>query len=213
MENILELKGVSAGYDRRVVLRDVNLAIAPGDFIGITGPNGGGKTTLLKVILGLLPPRSGEVIYRVDLPALFGYLPQNNRFDARFPIHVEEVVLSGLMSRKGLLGRYTREDREQARRLLASCDMEALRGRSIGELSGGQLQRVLLCRAIIAAPRVLVLDEPATHVDNHFEAAFYSALAELNRDMSILMVSHDIQATRALVKSMIRVNNGACEKL
>ena len=101
MNELLELKGITAGYEQTVVLRDVNLTIREHDFIGIIGPNGGGKTTLLKVILGLLKPFSGEVVYHVAKQSMFGYLPQNSRFDARFPISVKEVVLSGLMSEKG----------------------------------------------------------------------------------------------------------------
>jgi zinc transport system ATP-binding protein len=212
MEKILELRGVSAGYDRQLVLRDVDFVLREGDFVGVIGPNGGGKTTLLKVILGLLPPREGEVIYYTSKRSLFGYLPQNGRFDARFPIDVEEVVLSGLMSRKGIFRRYTRADRERARQLLERCGVASCRRRAIGELSGGQAQRVFLCRAVISSPRVLVLDEPATHVDSRFEEEFYSLLGELNREMSIVMVSHDVERTRSLVKSTLRVRDGRCEK-
>ena len=114
MTPILELKNVSAGYDHEVILHQVNLKIYEHDFLGIIGPNGGGKTTLLKVILGLLKPYSGEVIYPVSRQNLFGYLPQNSRFDQRFPIDVTEVVLSGLMSEKGLYKSYTRAEKQKA---------------------------------------------------------------------------------------------------
>ena len=118
MKELLELKGITAGYEQTVVLRDVNLAIHAHDFIGIIGPNGGGKTTLLKVILGLLKPFSGEIVYHVSKQSLFGYLPQNSRFDARFPISVKEVVLSGLMSEKGIFKAYTKVDRKRVEEIL-----------------------------------------------------------------------------------------------
>ena len=135
MNELLELKGITAGYEHTVVLRDVNLSIREHDFIGIIGPNGGGKTTLLKVILGLLKPFSGEIVYHVSKQSLFGYLPQNSRFDARFPISVKEVVLSGLMSEKGIFKDYTKADREKVDELLEtygrireSSDRRAFRG-------------------------------------------------------------------------------------
>jgi zinc transport system ATP-binding protein len=212
VEPILELRRVSAGYDRDLVLREVDFSIGERDFVGVIGPNGGGKTTLLKVILGLLPPRAGEVIYHAPRESLFGYLPQNNRFDARFPISVEEVVLSGLVSEKGLCKRYTRADKARARALLDDYGMGDYRARPVGELSGGQAQRVFLCRALVSSPRVLVLDEPATYVDNQFESAFYALLAELNQHLAIVMVSHDLDTTRALAKRVLRVEAGKCEK-
>ena len=189
MTPILELKNVSAGYDHEVILHQVNLKIYEHDFLGIIGPNGGGKTTLLKVILGLLKPYSGEVIYPVSRQNLFGYLPQNSRFDQRFPIDVTEVVLSGLMSEKGLYKSYTRYKKAP-----------------IGDLSGGQMQRVFLCRAIIASPRILILDEPTTYVDSNFEKEFYTILEELNKSLSIVMVSHDLGTICSYVKTIACVN-------
>ena len=142
MKELLELKGITAGYEQTVVLRDVNLAIHAHDFIGIIGPNGGGKTTLLKVILGLLKPFSGEIVYHVSKQSLFGYLPQNSRFDARFPISVKEVVLSGLMSEKGIFKAYTKVDRKRVEEILEVYGMSDYKNRPIGELSGGQMQLV-----------------------------------------------------------------------
>ena len=145
MEEIVELKNISAAYEGTTVLHDVNFTIRDKDFVGIIGPNGGGKTTLLKVILGLLKPTAGEVVYHGAKQALFGYLPQNSRFDARFPISTREVVLSGLLSEKGIFRRYTRQDKAKADELLATYGMGDFRERPIGELSGGQMQRVFLC--------------------------------------------------------------------
>ena len=208
MNELLELKGITAGYEQAVVLRDVNLTIREHDFIGIIGPNGGGKTTLLKVILGLLKPFSGEIVYHVTKQSLFGYLPQNSRFDARFPISVKEVVLSGLMSEKGIFKGYTKADREKVNDLLETYGMGGFGNRPIGELSGGQMQRVFLCRAIISSPKILILDEPSTYVDANFENEFYSVLGELNKTMSIVMVSHDLGTICSYVKTIACVNGG-----
>lgn len=206
MSDILELKDITAGYDHQPVLEHVNFTIREGDFIGIIGPNGGGKTTLLKVILGLLKPFSGEVIYHTSKQNLFGYLPQNNRFDQRFPINVTEVVLSGLMSGKGLYKSYTRADRIKAWELLDKYGMGNYKKSPIGDLSGGQMQRVFLCRAIISSPRILILDEPTTYVDSNFEKEFYPILEELNKSLSIVMVSHDLGTICSYVKTIACVN-------
>lgn len=206
MKPILELKDVSAGYDYQTVLQHINLCINEGDFMGIIGPNGGGKTTLLKVILGLIKPSTGEITYHAPLQNLFGYLPQTNRFDQRFPISVTEVVMSGLMSNKGLCRSYTKKDRERAYSLLDKYAMGAYKNTPIGNLSGGQIQRVLLCRAIISSPQVLILDEPTTYVDSNFEKEFYPILQELNKSMSIVMVSHDLGTICSYVKTIACVN-------
>ncbi|MEG0796162.1 MAG: ATP-binding cassette domain-containing protein [Odoribacter sp.] len=206
MNPILELKNITAGYDQKTVLHEINFSICENDFIGIIGPNGGGKTTLLKVILGLLKPFSGEVVYPASKQNLFGYLPQNNPFDPRFPINVTEVVLSGLMSSKGLYNRYTRAERHQAWELLEKYGMGGDRKTPIGDLSGGQIQRVFLCRAIISSPRILILDEPTTYVDSNFEKEFYPILQELNKSLSIVMVSHDLGTICSYVKTIACVN-------
>lgn len=206
MSKILELKNITAGYDQEAVLCNVNLEICKNDFIGIIGPNGGGKTTLLKVILGLLKPFSGEVIYNTSKQNLFGYLPQNNRFDQRFPINVTEVVLSGLMSEKGLCKSYTRTEKHMAWELLDKYGMGNYKKAPIGDLSGGQMQRVFLCRAIISSPKILILDEPTTYVDSNFEKEFYTILQELSKSLSIVMVSHDLGTICSYVKTIACVN-------
>jgi zinc transport system ATP-binding protein len=212
MNTILELKNISAGYNRQLVLRDINLTITRGDFIAITGPNGGGKTTLLKTILGLLPPRSGQIIHHNTTPPLFGYLPQNNRFDPRFPVHVEEIVLSGLDSLVGITGRYTRAHRARARQLLAEAGIDNHRHRPIGTLSGGQQQRALLCRAIIARPAILLLDEPAAHLDNTFENHLHHTLRQINQHSTIIIVTHHLHPTRPLAKTILHLRDGKCQK-
>lgn len=206
MDTIIEIKNVNAGYEQTPVLSGVNFCIKKQDFIGIIGPNGGGKTTLLKVILGLIKPDCGDVIYHTPKQNLFGYLPQNNQFDKRFPISVEEVVLSGLLSEKGLLRQYHKTDYRKATDLLEKYGMGKYINAPIGELSGGQMQRVFLCRAIISSPRVLILDEPTTYVDSNFEKEFYPILKELNKTLAVVMVSHDLGTICSYVKTIACVN-------
>ncbi len=210
-EYILELKGIHAGYGENVILKDVNFTVTSHDFIGIIGPNGGGKTTLLKIILGLLKPYSGSVHYFFegnpkDYRRYIGYLPQQNNIDRDFPIPVKEVVLSGLLSKKTLFRRYTREDLLKADQILDRIGLLPLSATAIGELSGGQVQRVLLGRAIISSPSLLILDEPGTFVDNRFEYELYQALRDLNREMAILLVSHDIGTISSYIKTIACVN-------
>ena len=150
---IIEIKNLSAGYDGRNVLHDINLAVYERDFLGIIGPNGGGKTTLVKCILGLLKPTGGEISFNCK-PSL-GYLPQYSTIDRKFPISVEEVILSGLSIQKSLTSRFTPEQKEKGKQIIARMGLEGLEHRAIGQLSGGQLQRALLGRAIISDPSVL----------------------------------------------------------
>ena len=208
--SLISLKDVSVGYDdRQKVLDHVNLDILPNDFIGVIGPNGGGKTTLVKTILKSLT-YSGEVQYSPVIGSdgyrAIGYLPQVSDIDKSFPISVCEVVLSGLQARKRLFGRYSAADKAKALQLLDLCGIESIARRPIGELSGGQLQRTLLCRALISDPKVLILDEPANFVDNKFEKELYAILRQLNDRMAIIMVSHDLGTITSHVKSIVCVN-------
>ncbi len=207
MRNILEIKDLTAGYNGKPVICNVNLKVQEGDFIGIIGPNGGGKTTLIKTIAGLLTPMQGEIIYPLTGGRAIGYLPQVNSFDKRFPITTEEVVLSGLMGKKGLFGKYTAEDKKLVDSLLKKLRVGHLKGKSIGNLSGGQMQRIFLARALVSRPALLLLDEPSTYADNQFESELYELLKELNQEgLTILMVSHDLGIIPAYVKSIACVN-------
>ena len=203
---LIEIKNLSAGYDSRTVLRNINLTVYDRDFLGIIGPNGGGKTTLIKCILGLLKPTGGEILYRGGRALKMGYLPQYNSIDRKFPITVEEVILSGLSSQKSLISRFTAAHREKAHQVIARMGLEGLEERAIGALSGGQLQRALLGRAIISDPQLVVLDEPSTYIDKRFEARLYELLAEINHDCAIILVSHDIGTVLQQVKSIACVN-------
>ncbi len=210
MGKIIELIDISATYGEEIVLKDVNLTINSNDFIGIIGPNGGGKTTLVKLMVGLLKPVKGQIIKHKangrDTKNQIGYLPQISRFDKRFPISVIDVVLSGLVSDKAVFKRYTQADKDKAVELLTRMGISDLYSRPIGELSGGQMQRVFLCRAIITSPSLLILDEPNTFVDSKFEADLYDILLELNKTMAIIVVTHDIGTISYYVKTIACVN-------
>jgi zinc transport system ATP-binding protein len=208
MAKILEIKSASVGYNGDIILRDVNFIVNDFDFIGVIGPNGGGKTTLLRMILGELRPKKGSIDFFKLHPAenLFGYLPQVVNIDRKFPISVTEVVLSGLMNGKGVAGRYSSADKRLAMEMLNRAGITNLKDKPIGELSGGQLQRVFLSRALISHPRLLILDEPNTFVDNKFEKELYELLKELNKEMAIIMVSHDLGTITSHVKTIACVN-------
>ena len=209
MEAIVSLKNVTVKYDETIALEGALLDIYPSDFLGIIGPNGGGKTTLVKAILGAVP-YSGEVEYSPTLfehnHRLIGYLPQLSDFDKSFPISVVEVVMSGLQAEKGFFSRYTKADRKKAMELLEMAGIADIAERQISEISGGQMQRALLCRAVILDPKLLILDEPTNFVDNKFENELYTLLRRLNERMAIVMVSHDLGTITSVVKSIVCVN-------
>lgn len=210
MDKLIELENITAGYGNKTVLRNVSLTVWKNDFLGIIGPNGGGKTTLLKVILGLLAPFSGSISFYQDgkrVPSLkIGYLPQLNNIDKKFPISVREVVTSGLAAQKPLFRPFNAAQKERVEEVIRKMGLEELAGRAIGELSGGQLQRVLLGRSIVSRPQVLILDEPNSYVDKRFESRFYKLLEEINRESAIILVSHDIGTVLAMVKNIACVN-------
>jgi len=208
-KKIAALNNVYAGYDGITVIRDVNLEILDNDFIGIIGPNGGGKTTLVKVILGLIKPYKGKVKYlpqNSDNRLQIGYLPQIHTIDKKFPISVFDVVLSGFMNTDKYFKKHSRKEKARADEILQDMGISKLKKRSIGELSGGQLQRVFLSRAIISSPKLLILDEPNTYVDNKFEGELYEKLKQLNKTMAILIVSHDIGMISTYIKTIACVN-------
>jgi zinc transport system ATP-binding protein len=209
VKKLLELKNITVGYENDIILRNVNFSIFENDFIGIIGPNGGGKTTLIKTILGLLKPLEGEIIYHREgweETSRIGYLPQSFEMDRKFPISVKDVVLSGLMNKKNLVFTYSNAEKELAFSLLAEMGLEGLWNKTLAELSGGQLQRALLCRALVSMPDLLILDEPSTYVDNKFEGELYENLRELNNRMAIIMVSHDIGTISYYIKTIACVN-------
>lgn len=205
MKTLIELKNIEVSYHKKVALAGVNLEVKASDFIGIIGPNGGGKTTLVKTILGLVKPNSGSV-HRYLKRSEIAYLPQVKRVDEKFPISVQEVVSSGLVNGPRMGVKLSEKHRKLLNETLQTVGMTELRERAIGELSGGEFQRAMLARAIISSPRLLVLDEPDTHVDNRFEAELYELLKELNSFMAILLVSHDLGIVSSYVKTIACVN-------
>ncbi len=194
---LVTLRHVSVAYDGKTALTDIDLEIRTNDFIGIVGPNGGGKTTLIKAILGLVP-HTGEIrlddTLRTGIGRI-GYLPQQHDIDTAFPILTEEVIASGLQSGRRLMGRITQPERRRITELMETTGIARLKGKAIGALSGGEMQRVFLCRALISSPALLILDEPSNFVDPQFEHDLYELLRRLSRTMAIVMVSHNRSVT------------------
>lgn len=191
---LITLRNVSMGWEGRIVLDDVSLVVRQNDFIAITGPNGGGKTTLLRIILGLLKPTSGQITR--DCPGIkIGYLPQKNMIDSHFPISVSEVITSGLLGVKNL---DKAEQQRLYRETLENMGLTEKASVPIGTLSGGQLQRALLGRAIISRPDLLVLDEPLSYIDKRFEAKLYKIIGDLAKTTTIILVSHEMSTIAAM---------------
>jgi len=204
---LVEIRNLYAGYNRETILRDINLSIEENDFIGLIGPNGGGKTTLLKVILGLLTPRQGKIMVMGQPPQQgrqqIGYVPQNITYDSDFPIRVSDVVRMGRLGPNRLFKSYNPEDDTIVMERLAWVDMLDHKDNSLSELSGGQRQRVYIARALVNAPQLLLLDEPTVSVDIEARAKIYSLLHTINQNgITILLVSHDMNVISSYVKTI-----------
>jgi len=203
---MISIRHLWAGYDNEPVLEDITLSVKELDFIGLIGPNGGGKTTLVKVLLGLLSPMRGEV--RILDQSVekgrrcIGYVPQVVQFDYDFPISVWDVARMGRLGKRRLLHRFTAQDDEIVADALRCVDMLDLRDRPIGELSGGQRQRVYIARALAVEPQILLLDEPTASIDPQVSRNIYELLRRLNARVTILMISHDMGAVSSYVKTV-----------
>lgn len=193
---VITLRNVSFAYDHVPVLDNISLEIADKEFLGIIGPNAGGKSTLLKLVLGLLKPQSGSIRILGKKPRqqrrLVGYVPQYPAFSRDFPITVKQAVLLGRLGKSRIIGGYSAQDYRAAEKALTEVEAENLSDRLIGALSGGQLQRVLLARALVSDPQILILDEPTANIDMRLENDIFDHLKRLNERMSIIVVSHDI---------------------
>ncbi|VUT27511.1 MAG: zinc ABC transporter ATP-binding protein [Candidatus Syntrophoarchaeum sp. GoM_oil] len=207
-EEIIGLKNIWVYYNEIPLLEDVTLSIKQTDFLAIIGPNGGGKTTLLKVILGLIEPDSGEVEVFGKNPKegrkLIGYLPQYTRFDPNFPISVFDVVLMGRYKQK--FKSYSKKDHEITLDALETVGMLEFKDRQIGRLSGGQIQRVFVARAIVREPKLLLLDEPTASIDPEMQKLFYELLSELKKRMAIVLVTHDISVVSTYIDEIACLN-------
>lgn len=207
---IVDIKNVWFAYNGLTVLEGVSLDIRQGDFIAMIGPNGGGKTTLLKLILGLLKPAKGSIRVLGDTTEKashhIGYVPQDVHINRSFPITAMDIVLMGKLEPDRRWTKNSAQDRLEALNALKRMEIEAFANRKIGELSGGQRQRVFIARALVSQPRLLLLDEPTASIDAKGQAEFYSLLKTLNKDIPILVVSHDLVAISTYVKSVACVN-------
>jgi len=204
---LIEARHVTFGYGSETVVEDVSLEIGPRDFLAIIGPNGGGKTTLVKILLGLLRPWSGEVVWNPPVrPGRMGYVPQFSTFDKGFPLRVSDVVQMGRLDRRSLLRPYTKKDRLEVDRVLARLGLTELAAEHVSEVSGGQLQRVLIARAVVSDPEILFLDEPTASIDAESRETLTGLLEELNRRIPVVVITHDVTGLAPLVRRIACVN-------
>ena len=206
----IEFDHVWFSYDRTTVLEDITFTLEQGDFLGILGPNGGGKTTLLRLMLGLLKPDKGRIRILGQEPheatRRVGYLPQDVDFNRAFPVSVTDVALMGRLSRTWLGKRYSRKDRDKVDEVLKKVGMWDHRHRPIGKISGGQRQRVFIARALAADPEMLFLDEPTASVDPEFQTDLYGFLKELNESVTVVVITHDVGVISRYIKCVACVN-------
>jgi zinc transport system ATP-binding protein len=208
---VIEFSNVSFRYRDEPVLQDVSLVVNEGDFVGIIGPNGGGKTTLVRLALGVIRPTAGSVRLLGGVPEKTriraGYIPQETSSNKWFPISVMDVALMGLLSRRPLLRHFTRSDREKASHILDELKLAHLKSRSIGDLSGGQRQKVLLARALVSEPAILFLDEPTASIDTLGQDEIYDYLLRINKSgTTVVLVTHNVGAVSTYIRSVACVN-------
>jgi len=207
--SVVELNHVSIRYDQNYVVTDVTCKIHKGHIVGIVGPNGSGKSTLMKAIIGLLPIEKGSIKF-AHKEIKIGYLPQDTQTKHNFfPATVKEIVLSGRLMHKGLVTFFQKKDIEAVNNILNKLRISNIKSRRIGELSGGQIQRVLLARALVNNPEILILDEPTSALDPSIREEFYNLLTELKQSqgVTILLASHDITSIRKKVDKMLYLDN------
>ncbi len=208
---VVRLDDVWVDYEGIPALEEINLSVEANDFLGIIGPNGGGKTTLLKVILGLIKPNHGLVSVMGQTPEkgrrFIGYISQHNLFDRDFPVSVLDVVLMGRYSKAGLFQRYSEEDRRIANKALKTVEILDYKDRQVGKLSGGEQQRVFIARALATDPKILLLDEPTASIDPNMQTEFYELIESLKQRMAIIIVSHDVSAVSIYTDKIACLNH------
>lgn len=208
MTPLISIKDLSVKYDDVVALKDINITIEDKKFITIIGPNGGGKTTLIKTIIGFIPSYKGTIEKRSGLR--IGYVPQKNNFEEAFPISVKQVILSGTLNEPvKLFHRFKEPDFHALNHVLETLNISKLKDKAINSLSGGELQKVLLGRAIISNPDLLVLDEPFSNVDTNATKEYYELLRDLSKKMSVIIISHDIGVISTYTDDVICMNKTA----
>lgn len=206
MKKLIAVRNLYFGFGSALLLEDINLDIYEGDYILMMGPNGGGKTTLLKLIMGILKPWKGEISCHPDIKDRLGYVPQFSDFNRSFPITVMDMVLTGCISRGSYLKRYTRAEREKAAEILARLNLAEKRTENINSLSGGEVQRLLISRALVSDPAVLLLDEPTTSIDQPSQSTLLDLLNDLHKEMTIVIVTHDPTPFARIYKHVACVN-------
>lgn len=210
VEPVIRMDGVDFGYDESLVLENVNFTIGERDFASIVGPNGGGKTTLLKLMLGLIEPRRGQVCIFQTSPhrvrTRIGYMPQHSQLDPKFPVCVLDVVLTGRLGITRTIGPYRASDKAAARQALHEVGLAELESRPFAALSGGQRQRVLIARALASQPDLLLLDEPTANLDLRVQDDLYELLRQLSTKVTVVLVSHDVGFVSKFVKTVVCVN-------
>jgi zinc transport system ATP-binding protein len=211
VEKVIEINKVNVYYKNICALENINFTVEEKEFLAILGPNGGGKSTLLKLILGLVEKSSGTIKINGEDPkknkSKVGYVPQFTKFNKKFPISVEEVVLMGrLKSNISFFHKYTKQDKEKVVDIMKELNIFHLKNRQIGELSGGQLQKVLIARALFMNPRILLLDEPTASLDGAAKTQIYALLKKLNEKITIIIVTHDYGVVNSYVKNILCLN-------
>lgn len=210
MNRVITVEGLNFSFGKNQILKNISFQIEEGDYVGIIGPNGSGKTTLIKILLGLIGPYEGEIIFNDEImkKGSIGYVPQSAiERDRLFPATVEEIVATGLLSQKRGMKFYSKEDYRKVDNILERLGIGHIKNRKIGNLSGGQIQRTLLARAMVSRPNILFLDEPTSALDPKIRENFYSILKEINGEgLTIILISHDILSIKKYINKVLYLN-------
>ena len=211
---LFEVKNLTLGYEKENIINNISFTVEEKDFIVIVGKNGAGKSTLIKGILGLIKPKSGEIIFNDSFnKKLIGYMPQETKVSQSFPASVKEIVLSGRINKMGFRPFYNKEDKEKCEEVLKILNIYDIKDKSFFELSGGQRQKTLLARSLCATDKLLILDEPSNNLDNTSREEFYLLLMKLNKELgiTIMMISHDSDIDKLLGNKLLRITDNSYE--